>query len=155
MTDAPATPGPLPPPPRSGGHGCLWGCLIAVLIVVAAAVAGFSYLGWFWTQGFKHDVALQAVVDVLNVDHTARAVLGDGIRVTSVSSFSIESNLSGKHENFIATVAGSKASGQITAEVHSGPTGKTAIGALVLTGPDGHRYDLSESAPQAPPNNSI
>jgi hypothetical protein len=154
LSDAPATPGPLPPPPRAGGHGCLWGCLIAVLIVAAALIAGFSYLGWFWTSGFKNDAALHSVVADLNANQTARSVLGDGIAVDGVSTFSIESNLSGKHESFVATVKGSKASGQIATEVNV-ERGKTTIVVLTLTGPDGRKYNLSGASQQAPHDTSI
>ena len=151
MSDAPATPGPLPPPPRSGGHGCLWGCLIAVLIVVALFVVGFGYLGWFWASGFKDDAGLHAVAVTLNADPTARSVLGDGIAVEGVSSFSLNSNLSGKHESFVATVKGAKAAGQITTELDIAH-GKTSIITLILTGPDGHQYNLAGGAQQAPSN---
>jgi hypothetical protein len=154
LSDAHAAPGPLPPPPPRGGHGCLWGCLIAVLIVAAAVIGSCSYLGWFWTTGFKNDASLKTVVAVLNADPAARAVLGDHIKITEVSSFSIESNLSGRHESFVAAVTGSKASGQIATEVNSTPNGKANIISLVLTGPDGHRYVLTGAQPQAPPSDT-
>jgi hypothetical protein len=153
LSDAHAAPGPLPPPPPRGGHGCLWGCLIAVLIVAAAVIGSCSYLGWFWTTGFKNDASLQAVVAVLNVNPTARAVLGDGIKVTGVSTFAIESNLSGKHESFVAAVSGSKASGRISTEVNSAPNGKANIVTLLLTGPDGRQYNLT-GVQQVPPTDT-
>ena len=42
MTDT-ATPGPLAPPPRRSGPGCLWGCLFAGLIAITALIP-FNYL---------------------------------------------------------------------------------------------------------------
>ena len=61
MTDT-ATPGPLAPPPRRSGPGCLWGCLFAGLIAITALIGAFSYLGWYFTSGFKNDPTLAYVM---------------------------------------------------------------------------------------------
>ena len=155
MSDA-ATPGPLPPPQQRGGHGCLWGCLIAVLIVVAMLVVGFGYMGWFVVNGFKDDATLKTVIQSVNANRTARSVLGDDIKVAGVSSVNINDTLgTGKHASYVVTVKGTKASGTLEATVDVAH-GKTTIEILVLTGPDGHRYDLSDGPQTAPPsNNSI
>jgi hypothetical protein len=155
LTDAPANPGPLPPPPPARGHGCLWGCLIAVLIVVAAAVGGVFYLKWFMTNGFKNDAGLKAVMQTVNANPTARSVLGGDIKLDSITSVNISNTFSaGEHAHYILVVTGSKASGTLEAAVQV-MHGKATILALALTGPDGHRYDLSDGAPQAPPDTSI
>src|SRR6266481_4387395 len=80
LTDA-TIPGPLPPPPPRS-HGCLWGCLAAAIIAIVAIVGVASYTGWYFTSGFKNDVTLHAVMNVVNGDQIARAVLGDNIQIT-------------------------------------------------------------------------
>jgi cytochrome oxidase complex assembly protein 1 len=154
LSEAPATPGPLPPPPARSGHGCLWGCLIAVLIVAAMLVVGVGYMGWFFVNGFKDDATLKTVMVRVNADQTARAVLGDDIKVEGISSVNINDTLAtGKHADYVVTVKGTKATGTLAADVEV-VHGKTTIEMLVLTGPDGHRYDLSGASQTAPPNNN-
>jgi len=147
------TPGPLPPPPPRSGHGCLWGCGIAAFIVVAALVGTFSYLGWYLYSGFKNDTTLKTVMTTVNADQTARAALGDNIVVTSVSSTSINSSTeTGTTASYIAHVKGSRAEGTLEATVVTQHKVRR-ITILVLTGPDGRRYNLT--GPPHVPDTSI
>jgi hypothetical protein len=156
LSDTAATPGPLPPPPhRSAGGGCLWGCLFGALIAIAAVVGGYSYLHWYLFNGFKNDSTLQVVMARVNRDALARSVLGDDIAVTSLSGTSINSQLgSGTTASYVAQVKGTKAQGTISATTVT-QDHNIRITALTLTGPDGHVYDLLGGGQQAPPSDSI
>ena len=146
-----ATPGHWPPAPRGSGHGCLWGCLIAALIAIAAIVGAMSYGGWFLFSGFKNDPALHAVMDTVNGDRIARAVLGDNIEITSLESSSFNSDVTtGKHASYVARVKGSKGEGTLAITVDT-VSGQIHVTSVVLTGPDGSTYDLTTSQPATPP----
>jgi hypothetical protein len=144
-----ATPGPLPPPPPSSGHGCLWGCLVAAAIAITAIVGAISYGGWYFYSGFKHNPTLQNVMAVVNGDQVARAVLGDHIEITNLesSSFSDDSK-TGNHSSYVAHLKGSKGEGTLSVSVDR-TSGTPRITSMELTGPDGHKYDLV--AGPAPP----
>ncbi len=140
-----ATPGPLPPPPRSN-HGCLWGCLIAGGIALAAIIAAVSYGGWYLYSGFKHNETIIAVTLQLNTNSTARAVLGDKIEVTNLSNSSFNTTTeTGTDEAYVAKVKGSKAEGTLSIKAKTPPGGTRHITELKLTGPDGRTYDLLRS----------
>ena len=151
MSDAShATPGPLPPPPRSN-HGCLWGCLIAGGIALAAIIAAVSYGGWYLYSGFKNNATIIAVTLQVNANPTAVAVLGDKIMVTSLSNSSFNTTTeTGTDEAYVAKVKGSKAEGTLSIKAKT-PTGGTRhITELKLTGPDGRTYDLLRSEGATP-----
>lgn len=148
---SPATPGPTPPQPRRSGHGCLWGCLIALAIAIAAVIGAMSYFGWFFASGFKDSPTLRMVMEVVNGDETARAILGDNIEITSLESSSFaDDTIVGKRESYVARVKGGRAEGTLSVTVDSHAALKH-ITSLVLTGPDGRTYDLTSSQSRAPP----
>lgn len=152
MTDAShATPGPLPPPPPRS-HGCLWGCLIAALIAILAIVGVVSYTGWYFYNGFKNDPALHAVMGTVNGDQIARAVLGDNIQITNIEGSTINSDLNtGKTVTYVAHLKGSKGEGTLNVTIETPNGGNTRVTVLMLTGPDGHKYDLTSADTRAPP----
>lgn len=149
MTEA-ATPGPLPPPPPRSGPGCVWGCLAGAVIAVLAIIGAFSYLGWYFTSGFKNDQTLQFVIQAVNADFEARALLGDGVEIAGMSSTAFSDNLTtGKTASYVLQLRGSKGAGTLNATVviH----GKTRrITVLVLTTNDGRIFDLLRPG-RAPP----
>ena len=152
MTDTShATPGPLPPPPPRSGHGCLWGCLIAAVIAIVAIVGAMSYGGWWLYSGFRNDPTLHAVINTVNGDQIARAVLGDNIQITYLESSNIAEDLAtGKHASYVAHLRGTKGEGTLAVTVDA--TGdRTHITSMILTGPDGRTYDLTHTQPMAPP----
>src|SRR4029077_9311086 len=109
LTDRPIGSGP-----RGAGHGCLWGCLIAGAIAIAVVVATMSYTGWWLFSGFRSDPALHAVMETVNGDRIARAVLGNNIEITSLASSSVTSDTtSGTHASYVARVKGSKGEGTL------------------------------------------
>lgn len=153
MTDSGrAMPGPIPPPPPRSGHGCLWGCLIAVVIAIAAIVGAVSYGGWWLYSGFKSDPTLHVVLTTVNADQTARSVLGDNIEITNLESSSVSEDLAtGKHASYVAHLRGTRGEGSlaVTVDVRDG---RTHITSMTLTGPDGRSYDLTHPQSLAPPD---
>lgn len=148
MTDASR---PIGPVPRGTGHGCLWGCLIAAAVIIAALVGTMSYTGWWLFSGFRSDPALQAVMETVNNDRVARAVLGDNIEITSLTSSSVSSDTTtGTHAAYVAQVKGGKAEGTLAITLDK-VSGRTHVTSLVLTGPDGATYDLTTSQTIPPP----
>jgi cytochrome oxidase complex assembly protein 1 len=146
LTDRPIGPGP-----RGAGHGCLWGCLIAGAIAIAVVVATMSYTGWWLFSGFRTDPALHTVMETVNSDRIARAVLGDNIEITSLASSSVTSDTAtGTHASYVARVKGSKAEGMLAITLDR-VSGRTHVTSVVLTGPDGGTYDLTTSQPVPPP----
>lgn len=146
MTDRPIGPGP-----RGAGHGCLWGCLVAGAIAIAVVVATMSYTGWWLFSGFRSDPALHTVMETVNSNRIAHAILGDDIEITSMESSSITSDTAtGTHAAYVARVRGSKAEGTLAITLEK-VSGRTHITSLMLTGPDGNPYDLTTSQPVPPP----
>lgn len=139
-----------PFPPRSG-HGCLWGCLVAALVAIAAIVGAMSFSGWWLFSGFRSDPTLQAVMVTVNGDRIARAVLGDNIEITSLASSGVSSDTTtGEHASYVARVKGSKGEGTLSITVDT-VSGRSQVTTIVLTGPDGSTYDLTTSQPRTTP----
>jgi hypothetical protein len=157
LTDtAHATPGPLPPQPHRS-HGCLWGCLIAALVAIVAIVGAVSYTGWYLYTGFKNDPTLHAVIGVVNNEGVARAVLGNNITITNVEGSSFNTDLNtGKTVSYVAHLKGSKGEGTLNITVVTPKGGAAHTTVLMLTGPDGHKYDLLNTGEDsiAPAGNS-
>lgn len=148
MTDANR---PIGPAPRGAGHGCLWGCLIAAAVIIAVVAGTMSYTGWWLFSGFKNDPALHMVMTTVNGDRIARAVLGDNIEITSLSSSSVISDTTtGTHASYVARVKGSKAEGTLAIALET-ISGRTHVTSVVLTGPDGSSYDLTTGQATSPP----
>jgi hypothetical protein len=125
--------------------------LLALAIAVAAVVGAVSYFGWFFSSGFKDNATLHMVMQVVNGDATARAVLGERIEITALHSSSmIEDTTTGRHEAYVASVSGSRGEGSIAVSVDTQGAMKR-ITSLILTGPDGRTYDLTSPESRAPP----
>lgn len=152
MTDlSHATPGPLPPPPPRSGHGCVWGCLIAAAIAIAAIIGAISYSGWWLYAGFRNDPTLNVVINTVNGDQIARSVLGDNIEITNLESSNISEDLNtGRHAAYVAHLRGSRGEGSLAVTV-DGSGDHSHIKSMILTGPEGRTYDLTRSESMAPP----
>jgi len=129
------------PAPRSG-HGCLFGCLGALAILLLPVLLVSAYSAWFFYQGFRNDPTLRAVSELVRRDGTAEQVLGENIRITGVTGnvFSFVPGL-GTHSTYSVELAGSRASGSLAIESAT-LRGQAHIESMVLTGPDGAHYDL-------------
>jgi hypothetical protein len=142
--------------PRSG-PGCLGGCLIALALLFVPVIVVAAYDAWFLWQGFRHDPALAAVGELVRRDGMAEAVLGQHIEITGVESnaFSFAPGL-GSHSDYTVALRGSKASGTLTVDADV-DHGRVHINSVILTGPDGDRYDLMHHtmAPSGHPTTSI
>ena len=92
-----------PPRPRQpvSGHGCLFGCLGALAVLLLPELLVSAYGAWFFYQGFRHDPVLQAVSELVRHDGMAEQVLGEDIRITGVegNAFSFMSGM-GAHSAY-------------------------------------------------------
>ena len=129
-------------PSQRSGLGCLKGCLLALGLILLPVVLVGGYGAWFVWQGFRHDPTLIAVGELVRRDGMAEAVLGDDIRITGVTgnAFSFVPGI-GSRSAFVVSLAGSKASGTLAVQSHM-ENGRARIDAMILSGPDGTRYDL-------------
>ncbi|MBL6938357.1 MAG: hypothetical protein ISS15_02060 [Alphaproteobacteria bacterium] len=133
MTDAHATPGPVPPPPPARRHGCLYGCLIAVGIFLVAGIGGAFYLYHYMNTALKDAPTVKAAIVQLNNDQEARALLGDNIEVTGASSFNSSTDLStGSKESYTVHVKGTKGEGDYTIEADTPRGGQLHFDKLSL-----------------------
>ena len=136
-----ATPGPLPPPPPRQ-HGCLYGCLIAVGIVLAIAIGGGMYIYYYLNHVVKDTATVKAAIVQLDNDQAARALLGDNIEVTGASSFNSSSDLAtGSKESYVVHVKGSKGEGEYTIEADTPRGGALHFDKLIL-GAGGQTVDV-------------
>ena len=123
------------------GNGCLWGCLIAMLLLSLPFILAGGYGAWFLWDGYKRDPVLRVVGELVRSDGMARQVLGTGITITGVES-NYFSWMPGQANNaYEVTLEGSKGEGRLSVTTHSG-LGAPVLDSAILTGPDGRRYDL-------------
>jgi len=138
----------LPPPRRS--HGCLWGCLLTLIALAAIVVAVFSFGAWHFYKLFGDNPHIQIVLDKLQSDTEAEAILGRHIKVLSVETYTFnESTGRNGIETFVLKVTGSAGEGDVKADLDiSGD--KVKITLLVLTGKDGQAHYLVGNPPPNP-----
>ena len=124
------------------GTGCLKGCLIALLLLLTPLALVGGYGAWFLWQGFRHDPVMIAVGEVVRRDGIAQAVLGSNIHITGVEgNFRSFVPGLGAHGDYVLDVEGSKASGTLAVDADV-EGGKVHVNSMILTGPQGERYDL-------------
>lgn len=134
------------PYPTKRGNGCLWGCLIVMLLASLPFILAGGYGAWFLWDGYKRNPVLRVASELVRKDGMARQVLGDGITITGVESNSF-SWMPGQTDNaYDVTLAGSKGEGRLSVTAHSG-LGAPVLDSAILTGPDGRRYDLLKHQP--------
>jgi hypothetical protein len=141
MTLAPSSaPPPAYPPRRS--NGCLWGCLILLLILAIPPTLIGGYGAWFLWQGYRRDPVLRVVAEMVREDGMARQVLGPDAVVTGVEG-NVFSWMPGRsrHDYEIA-LQGPKGEGHLAVISHQSGFGGFKLDSAILTGPDGRRYDL-------------
>ncbi len=141
MTLAPSSaPPPAYPPRRS--NGCLWGCLILILILAIPPTLIGGYGAWFLWQGYRRDPVLRVVGEMVRKDGMARQAMGPDAVVTGVEG-NVFSWMPGRssHDYEIA-LQGPKGEGHLAVISHQSGFGGFKLDSAILTGPDGRRYDL-------------
>jgi hypothetical protein len=142
-----------PPPRRS--NGCLWGCLAVLAVIFLPMMLAGGYGAWFLYQGFRHDPVLRIVAELARHDGLAHQMLGDDIHVTGVegNAFSYVPGL-GAHTDYEVTLAGDKASGTLDVVANTAH-GRVEIKSMILTLPNGGRYDLLRNIVLQPPRGAV
>jgi hypothetical protein len=136
MMNAQAAPS-SPSPPRRG-HGCLWGCLVVLVILSLPGL----FAGWFFWRGYTHDPVLRTAAELVRHDGMARRVLGENIHITGVESRGFAYGLGLSSENdYRIDLEGTRGRGVLDVRSRTG-RGGFRIESLWLTGPGGRRYDL-------------
>src|SRR5882757_3743000 len=119
---APASAPPPYYPPQKRGNGCLWGCLILLLILCLPPILAGGYGAWFLYDGYKRSPVLRVVGELVREDGMAQQALGFGAVITGVE--------------------GPKGQGHLAVTAHHATFGAPKLDSAILTGPDGRRYDL-------------
>ena len=145
--------------PRTGqtphkSNGCLWGCLAVLAFILLPVILAGSYGAWLLYQGFRHDPVLRAVTELTRHDGLAHQVLGDDIAVTGVAgnAFAFTPGF-GSRTSYEVTIEGDKASGTLDVEAAT-PHGRVEIRSMILTTPNGGRYDLLHNVVLTEPSGS-
>lgn len=134
-----SAPPPYYPPRRS--NGCLWGCLIVVVIFSLPFLFAGGFGAWFLLDGYKRDPVLRVVGELVREDGMAQMALGHGAVITGVEANSF-SWMPGRTNNaYDVTLEGPKGDGRLSVTAHAGNNGPQ-LDTAILTGPDGRRYDL-------------
>src|SRR5437899_4018911 len=81
---APSSVPPSSYPSQKRGNGCLWGCLILLLIFALPPVLLGGYGAWFLYDGYRNNPVLRVVGELVREDGMAQQVLGPGAVVTGV-----------------------------------------------------------------------
>jgi hypothetical protein len=139
---APASAPPPYYPPQKRGNGCLWGCLILLLILCLPPILAGGYGAWFLYDGYKRSPVLRLVGELVRDDGMAEQVLGTGAVVTGVNGnvFSWVQGMAS--DSYEVTLEGPKGEGHLAVMAHHTTFGPPKLDSAILTGPDGHRYDL-------------
>lgn len=157
MTLAPSS---SPPPsyphanPRGRGHGCLWGCLILILVLAIPPVLIGGYGAWFLRDGYRRDPVLRVVGEMVRRDGLAQQVLGPGAVVTGVEGNFFSWMPGQANHSYVVTLEGPKGEGRLAVTSHRSGFEAPNLDSAILTGPDGRRYDLLRHQPLPPEGRS-
>jgi hypothetical protein len=101
-----------------------------------------GYGTWFLSDGYRRDPAFRAAAELVAQDGLVHLVLGRDAAVTGIegNAFSFVPGM-GASNAAILRLEGSKGSGTLAVTSHT-QAGQTKFDSMVLTGPDGQRYDL-------------
>ena len=131
--------------PRS--HGCLWGCLGVLLVVMLPVIVSWGYGAWFLYRGFRESPMMRTAIEMMQQDGLAQRVMGRPITVTGVegNSFSFATGI-GARNAYVLRLEGARGAGTLAVTAHT-EGAKAKLDAMILTGPDGQHYDLLHHAP--------
>lgn len=123
-------------------NGCLWGCLAILAFIFLPVMLAGGYGAWHLWRGFHRNPVIRTVAEMVDRNGLAHQVLGEDIRITSIegNTYTFAPGL-GTRTGYTVAVTGSRARGRlrILAETRRG---HVSIKSLILTGPNGGRYDL-------------
>jgi hypothetical protein len=127
-------------PPRR--NGCLWGCLILVLIVTVPPVLAAAYGAWYFWGGWRHNPAYRLAAELVRHDGMAQQVLGQDPVITGVEG-NVFSWMPGvASDSYAVVLEGPKGEGHLAIIEHHSAFGTPRLDGAILIGPDGRRYDL-------------
>lgn len=145
---------------RRGGRGCLLGCLGVLVIVAAPLLFAWGYSAWFLYTGFRDTPMMRTITELTGRDRLAQQVLGPPVTVVGMEgNFFSYMPGGGSRSEYLLRLQGSRATGTLSVATGAG-RGPAAIERMILTGPDGRRYDLLTGKPLAddgpqPPGDTI
>lgn len=137
-------PAPSSPPQayaQKRGNGCLWGCLIVMLLVSLPFILAGGFGAWFLWDGYKRDPVLRVAGELVRKDGMARQALGNNITITGIESNIFSWMPGGANTAYDVRLEGSKGEGRLSVTAHS-DVSAPVLDSAILTGPDGRRYDL-------------
>ena len=142
-----AEPEQTPPQPH---HGCLWGCVGALIAAVVLVVAVFGFGAWHFYKVFGNDARIQTVMEAVRKSDEAVMVLGRNIKVLEVETQTFDyATGRGGTATLVLKVAGSNGEGEVKADLDI--TGRAAtVKLLVLTDSEGHAHYLIGDPPPNP-----
>src|SRR5438067_3821057 len=138
-------PGSAPPPyypPQKRGNGCLWGCLILMLLLFIPPVLLGGYGAWFLADGYRRNPVLRVVGELVRNDGLAQLAMGPGAVVTGVEGNLFTWVPGMASDTYQVTLEGPKGEGHLAVTAHHSGFGSPHLDSAILTGPDGRRYDL-------------
>jgi len=136
-----------PGPRRRGGRGCLLGCLGVMVLVAAPILFAWGYSAWFLYAGFRDSPMMRTIVEMTERDGLAQQVLGPPIVVVGLQG-NVFTYMPGRgtRDEYTLLLQGARAMGTLSVATGGGP-GRAKIESMILTGPDGRRYDLLTDKP--------
>jgi hypothetical protein len=139
---APASAPPPYYPSQKRGNGCLWGCLILLLVLCLPPILAGGSGAWFLYDGYKRSPVLRLVGELVREDGMAQQVLGTGAVMTGVDG-NVFSWMPGRtSDSYDVRLEGPKGEGHLAVTSHHSTFGPPKLDSAILTGPDGRRYDL-------------
>jgi hypothetical protein len=141
---------------RGCGSGCLWGCLVLIVLVSLPVVLAGGWGLWFWHNGYKKDPAFRLVAELVRHDGLVAQALGSDPVVAGIEANSFDWMPGRNQHDYTVTLEGPKGEGHLAVTSHA-DAGGPHLDRAMLTGPDGRRYDLlkHEILPGDTPDNSI
>jgi hypothetical protein len=143
--------------PQRRSNGCLWGCLGLAAIVLVPLLFAWGYSAWIFYHGFRENPLMRTAIEMARRDGMAQQVLGPDITLVGVSEniFAFVPGL-GTRNGYALELSGAHGQGRLEVTAHS-ERGASKIDNMILTGPNGRRYDLLHhtTLPGGPPDDSI
>jgi hypothetical protein len=121
---------------------------VAILFLPILLAGGYGT--WFLWQGFRHDPVMRTVSELVRRDGLVHQMLGDDVRIVGMdgNAFSYVPGM-GSHSDYEMRLQGSKAEGTLAVEAET-RHGRVNVTGMILTTPDGGRYDLLHNQILAP-----